>query len=284
MSQLSIGEEAPDFELQDADGRSYRLSKALTLHASFDKGLDADYARGDKTCYLQQGAKLVPAKPNEDVKPAADAGRFGGALYFPRKGTTRPSFKDAGVLGYNATSWSASVSVWLRIDPDRDLEPGYCDPIQIIGDDGKKGYIFLEWSKDEKPRLFRYAVRPLLHIWNPKNQPWHEIPADKKPAVEVARAPFSREQWTHVVFTLENINDKAKPPVGRLYLNGKLQGSIEKWDLTFDWDPAKVLLVLGASYVGHMDDLAVFDRALTHQEVDVVYRLKNGIRELRPSG
>ena len=30
MSQLSIGEEAPDFELQDAGGRSYRLSKALT--------------------------------------------------------------------------------------------------------------------------------------------------------------------------------------------------------------------------------------------------------------
>src|SRR5438270_857503 len=131
-----------------------RLSKALTLHASFDKGLDADYARGDKTCYLQQGAKLVPAKPNEDVKPAADAGRFGGALYFPRKGTTRPSFKDGGVLGYNTKSWSASVSAWLRIDPDRDLEPGYCDPIQITGDDNKKGYIFLEWSRDEKPRLF----------------------------------------------------------------------------------------------------------------------------------
>ena len=25
-----------------------KLSRALTLHASFDKGLDADYARGDK--------------------------------------------------------------------------------------------------------------------------------------------------------------------------------------------------------------------------------------------
>src|SRR5439155_27070966 len=160
------------------------------------------------------------------------------------------------------------------------LEPGYCDPIQITGDDNKKGYIFLEWSRDEKPRLFRYALRPLFHIWNPKNQQWADIPADKKPMVEVARAPFSREQWTHVVFTLENINDKAKPPVGRLYLNGKLQGSIEKWDLTFDWDPAKVLLVLGANYVGHMDDLAVFDRALTDKEVDAVYGLKNGIREL----
>src|SRR5262249_52452252 len=101
----------------DAEARA-KLFQSLTLHASFDKGLDADYARADKTCYVQQGANLAPARPNEDVKPAADAGRFGGALHFPRKGTTRPSFKDGGMLGYNAKSWSASVSAWLRIDPD----------------------------------------------------------------------------------------------------------------------------------------------------------------------
>jgi hypothetical protein len=43
-----------------------------------------------------------------------------------------------------------------------------------------------------------------------------------------------------------------------------------------------VLLVLGANYVGHMDDLAVFDRPLTEIEVDQVYGLKKGIRELYP--
>jgi hypothetical protein len=84
------------------------------------------------------------------------------------------------------------------------------------------------------------------------------------------------------VFTLENINDKTKPPVGKLYINGKLQGTIEKWDLRFEWDPAKVLLVLGAAYVGHMDDLAVFDRPLTDVEVDRVYWFKNGVRDLYP--
>lgn len=259
-----------------------KLSRALTLHASFDHGLDADFSRGDKKCYVQQGQKLVPATLNEDVKLAADAGRFGGALHFPRKGTYRPSFEDGGVLGYNGKSWSASVSVWLRLNPDQDLQPGYCDPVQIIGDDNKKGYIFLEWSKDETPRYFRYAIRPLFHIWNPKNVQWADIPFEQRPMVQVARAPFSREQWTHVVFTLENINDKTKPPVGKLYLNGRLQGAIERWNMTFDWDPARVLLVLGASYVGYMDDLAVFDRPLTDVEVDRIHGLKNGIRALYP--
>ena len=209
------------------------------------------------------------------------AGRFGGALHFPKKGTYRPSFKDGGGLGYNAKSWSASVSAWLRLNPDQDLEPGYCDPIQIIGDDNKKGYIFLEWSKDETPRYFRYAIRPLFPIWNPNNIAWDQIPFEKRPMVQVERAPFSREAWTHAVFTLENVNDKSKSQVGRLYLNGMLQGQIEKWDLTFGWDLNRVLLVLGASYVGHMDDLAVFNRAVTDDEVKLLYAFKQGVRELR---
>ncbi|MSQ97235.1 MAG: hypothetical protein EXR98_22150, partial [Gemmataceae bacterium] len=97
-----------------------KLSRALTLHASFDKSLVADFSRGDKKCYVQQGKTLVAAKPNDDVKLAADAGRFGGAIHFPKKGTYRPSFKDGGVLGYNAKSWNASVSAWLTrrlVDP-----------------------------------------------------------------------------------------------------------------------------------------------------------------------
>jgi hypothetical protein len=257
------------------------LSRALTLHASFDSGLDADFSRGDKACYVLQGRELVGAAPTAEVRLAPAEGKFGGGLHFTKKNNFRPAYKDAGVLGYNDKSWSATVSVWLRLSPDQDLEPGYCDPVQIVGDDSKKGFIFLEWSKDETPRYFRYAIRPLFEIWNPTNVQWDQIPFDKRPMVQVANAPFSRERWTHAVFTLENVNDKTKPQSGRLYLNGDLQGAIEKWDLTFGWDPSRVLLVLGASYVGHMDDLAVFSRSLAPQEVKQLYGLAQGVRELR---
>jgi len=43
-----------------------------------------------------------------------------------------------------------------------------------------------------------------------------------------------------------------------------------------------VQLVLGASYVGHLDDLAVFNRALTDAEVKILNGLKGGVRELHP--
>ncbi|HQX54121.1 MAG TPA: LamG domain-containing protein, partial [Planctomycetaceae bacterium] len=230
--------------------------------------------------YVKNGAELHRPEANEDAKLVPEVGRFGGALHFTKKSGFQPAFRDSGVLGYNDGNWSTTVSVWLRLNPDLDLEPGYCDPIQIVGDDGKKGFIFLEFSKDETPRFFRYAIRPLFQIWNPTNVAWADIPFDKRPMVQVERPRFSREAWTHVVFTLENVNNESATRAGRLYLNGELQGAIENWDLTFGWDPSQVLLVLGASYVGHMDDLAVFNRVLSPEEVKQIYSLKNGVRDL----
>ena len=256
------------------------LGRALTLHAPFDTDFNATFSRGEKTCYYRLGKETVLAQPNDELKLVPGAGRFGGCLHFTKKGKSNPQFKGADVLNYNDKNWSATVSVWLRLDPDKDLAPGYCDPVQIVGDDGKKGFIFLEWSKDETPRYFRYAIRPLIHIWNPTGAQWGDLPAEKRPAVQVARAPFSRDAWTHAVFTVENLNDKSKKPSGKLYLNGQFQGAIEGWDLSLGWDPTKVLLVLGASYVGHLDDLAVFNRPLTDAEVKLLHGLKNGVREL----
>ena len=257
------------------------LKSSLVFHASFDSILNADFSKGDTTAVIKKGKEFVPCVFNDDVKLDATGGKFGGCLHFPKKGVTRPQFSGVNVLGYNDKSWSATVSVWLRLTPDEDLEPGYCDPVQIVGDDTKKGFIFLEWSKNEAPRFFRYAIRPLSQIWNPTNVQWDEIPFDKRPMVQIANAPFRRDVWTHAVFTLDRINDQAAKPSGSLYLNGQLQGRITGWDLTFDWKPESVALVLGAAYVGHLDDLAVFDRALSDDEVKQVFQLERGIASLR---
>ncbi|WP_437222072.1 LamG-like jellyroll fold domain-containing protein [Planctomicrobium sp. SH661] len=144
----------------------------------------------------------------------------------------------------------------------------------------KKGFVFLEWSKDETPRRFRYAMRPLFPIWNPMNLKWDEIPVHKRPMVEVENAPFSSDLWTHVVFTVSNANDKSRRQSGRLYLNGDVIADIEEWDLTFGWDPQQTRLVLGASFIGHMDDLSVFDRSLDEFEVKQLYKLENGVADL----
>lgn len=258
------------------------LRESLTLHASFDATLDADFSRGDPKAH-QAGSspKGQPAVPMADViQIAPGEGKFGGALHVTRKNPFRPYFKGPGILDYKAANWSGSVSLWLRLTPDEDLEPGYCDPVQIVGGDNKKGFIFLEWSRDETPREFRFAIRPRLELWNPQNKDWAKMTDAERPAVNLKRTPFSRSKWTHALFTFDQLN-AGKAGTGKLYLDGKLQGTIKDWDLTLGWEPDKVQLVLASAYVGYMDDLAVFNRALTEAEVAQVFELKNGIKDLR---
>ena len=258
------------------------LRDALTHHVSFDTKMDADFSRGDPKVYSQgttpKGQPVVEQK--DVIKLAPGEGKFGGALHFTKKNPFRPYWKNAGILDYKPSNWSGSVSIWLRLTPDEDLEPGYCDPVQIVGGDNTKGFMFLEWSKDEKPREFRYAIRPLNEIWNPQKKDWGKMTDAERPAVNLKTAPFSRTKWTHAVFTFDRLNS-GKAGVGKLYLDGKLMGTIKDWDLTLKWEPEKVQLVLGAAYVGYMDDLAVFNRALTEAEVKQIHALKNGIKDLR---
>jgi hypothetical protein len=84
-----------------------------------------------------------------------------------------------------------------------------------------------------------------------------------------------------VVFTLQGVNDPSRPQIGTLFIDGRLQGSIEGWNLEFAWDPAQVAIVLGAAYVGRMDDLAVFDRTLGEADVRTLFALPGGVGDLR---
>ena len=258
------------------------LRDALTFHAPFDTTLDAAFSCGDAKVYTAgntpKGQPVVEAK--DVIKLAPGEGKFGGALHVTQENPFRPYYKGPGVLDYKQASWSGSVSIWLRLTPDEDLAPGYCDPVQIVGGDNKKGFIFLEWSKDETPREFRYAILPLFEIWNPQNKDWAKMSDAERPMVKLDRVPFSRTKWTHVVFTFDRLNT-GKSGSGTLYVDGKAEKTLNGWDLTLGWEADKVQLVLAAAYVGHMDDLAVFNRALTDAEVAQLHGLKNGIEDLR---
>ena len=169
----------------------------------------------------------------------------------------------------------------VRLDPDRDLAPGYCDPVQITERAWNDAAFFVDFTKDDSPRHFRLGVFSDLGFWNPSGRKWEEVPATERPLAIVERPPFGSDRWTHVAFTFEAINSDAREAVARFYLDGKPAGEIKGRRQVFTWDPAKARILLGLAYVGLFDDLAVFDRSLTAEEIQTILRLDQGIRSLR---
>jgi hypothetical protein len=208
------------------------------------------------------------------------AGRFGGALRFERKIDELVAYRADGNVGYLKGRWGGTVSYWLRVSPDEDLAPGYCDTLQITSKDWNDASFFNDFTKDEKPREFRLGAFADRSVWDPSQRDWDKIPSGEKPLVTLKRTPFSRDRWTHVVFTWDNYNTGKKNGITRFYLDGQLVGELPLSQQTYTWDAEKGLIMLGLGYTGWMDDLAIFNRPLSQKEVTRLHRLPRGIQSL----
>lgn len=264
------------------------LARALTFHASFDHGVEADFAAGERGLrHAPAMDKRAEAKsglpPTGEVQLAEGAGRFGNALRFTRRQSPLVFFPAARNLGYQTNRWSGTVSLWLSVDPQADLEMGFCDPVQITPRAWNDAAFFVEFEKRTNDIPFRLGAYSDFAVWNPQNRKWEEIPAADKPLVAAPLpTPFARDRWTHVVFTFENFNTGHPDGLARLYLDGRPVATVGFRQQTFTWDESQAALMLGLGYIGLMDELAVFNRALTPEEVRWLHALPKGVSELHP--
>lgn len=270
-----------------ADEGTKSLRDSLLFHAAFDGGTEADYAVGDASLYTvvsrneaERSEDVRAGLQRDDVTIAKNQGRYGDALEFGKKSGPMLFYKAAENMGFSEKDWSGTVSFWLSLDPDEDLEPGYCDPIQITDKSALDASIFVEFSKDHMPRRFRLAVCPEFKQWNPDDREWESIPVAERPLVEVQNPPFDHGKWTHVAVTFDNFNSGKDNAVAKLYLNGQLQGTVKNRNQHYVWDESKARIKLGLAYIGLYDDLAVFDRPLNAEEIQTLYKLDGGVKSL----
>lgn len=261
------------------------LRDALTFHASFDTTADADFAHGDRRIYTAPDRNkrdlATTGLPSQDlVRLAPGEGRFGAAIEFRKKMTPLVLFRGPENLGYRSTGWDGAVSFWMRLDPDKDLPPGYCDPFQIYAQSWTDGNLFVEFTKDHSPRHFRFGIMAETKLWNPHNRKYEEMPDAERPIVPLHRPPFRRDRWTHVLVTFAHINSCSPDGRGTLYLDGEKIGTFAGWNNLFNWQPEKSVLTLGFNYVGFLDDFAIFNRELSDADARTIFSLPRGIADL----
>ena len=265
--------------------QQHPLREALTFHASFDGGADAAYAAGDPSLYWassfkerQKGAKGLP--PGGEIRTAAGAGRYGDALRFTARKSPVVFFQGAENMPYRKENWSGTVSFWLSVDPEGELEPGFCDPVQITPRAWNDAAFFVEFEKRPEAIPFRLGVYADFNVWNPTRREFAKIPPDERPLITVEKPPFGRGRWTHVLFTFERFNTGKPDADVRLYLNGREAGSLGARQQTLTWDPGETTIALGLGYIGLLDDLSIFNRVLTEDEIRILHALESGVSGL----
>jgi hypothetical protein len=273
----------------DAGGGADRIEatvtrESVTFYASFDKNLEADFGGGPKSLRTRYGALNNPAAfrfedgyPQQVFRVAPQAGVHGGALealdILPDTG--RIFFPAEGNLPYDPNGWSGTVSFWIKTNPDTMLKTRYCDPIQITQKGAGNGGLWIDFP-DSSPRDLR------LGAFQSEGEGRERIPESdpNPPLVVVSPIGFKETDWHHILFVWTDFDSEQDNAKATLYIDGKPQGSIGDRNITMDWDITRTGIYVAVGYIGLLDELAIFDRPLTEDEIALLAAEPNAVAAL----
>ncbi|TVQ66534.1 MAG: hypothetical protein EA360_05520 [Balneolaceae bacterium] len=264
------------------------LQECITFFASFDQDLGADYAFGNNQLFTSPSWSLrgeaVPLDsltfPGQ-LEIHRGEGRYRDALWIDSRYEPVFFYEGENNFHLSETVFAGTLSFWLRLDPDVTLHPGFSDPVQITSRSWNDGALFVDFT-DRIPREFRFAIFPDRTVWDPLNLEWDDVPENQRPMIGIRNHPFSMDTWTHVAIAFENFNSGKPDGIVKTYLNGVFTGSLSEREMTFSWNPSEVKIWIGYNYRGYLDELILFNRSLTAEEVMKLYSLENGISDLLP--
>lgn len=247
------------------------LGKSLSFAATFDNGLDADFARGNGQLFSSRTLDRKIIDPALDpIKLSRVSGGIGSGKML-RFEAGRKNFLFYQVRdNFNYQSdrpWSGTISYWLKLSPDIDLPDQFVDPLQITQKAWNDAAFWNDFTKDDRPRKFRLGILADLKIWNPENRDFDKMPDSEKPAVILKNPPFQQNRWVNVTISFSNFNSGKDNGRAALYLDGELKGEIKGRDQRLSWDIDKAAILIGINYAGGFDNLLIFDRELHPSEI-----------------
>lgn len=255
-------------------GDDAALKKAVTFYASFDESLQPEVGVGAiKTRF---GDPKDPKKfifedgYNKDIyKIAKGKGVAGGGCLeatdvLPNRG--RFFYPVKGNLAFKKGGWGGALSMWINMDPQA-LKLQFCDPVQITQKGAGDGGIWFDFN-DAKPRDLRMGVFPAV----PKGKVGAKESDADAPMVWVKRVAFKSGEWRHIVLSWSNFDTGKPNAVATLYIDGKKMGDVKDRAIAMDWDVEKAGVYTAVGYTGFLDEMALFNRALTQDEVTALFK------------
>lgn len=260
-----------------ADADETALRKAVSLYASFDDAVKMDFGIGEavpgtRSVDPDDKKKFVFDKGFDPkyFRIAKDKGISGsclevvdlpprsGRLYFPAKGNVAYR-KDGG--------WGGAFSVWVNTDPNKSLKTPFSDPVLITQKGLNNGSIWAHFN-DARPRSLQAGTYPSI----PDGQ--EPVPEEdpKAPLTRLPNVPFKAGEWHHIVFSWDRFNTGKKDGTHTLYIDGKKIGQLSASEVGMDWDIERTRVYFAVNFIGLLDELAVFNRPLTADEVALLHQ------------
>jgi hypothetical protein len=261
------------------------LAKALTLYASFDEQVAADFGGGALSLSTRfnhptEKGKFTyePGFSSKAFRIAKGQGIHGGALeaadVLPNNG--RIFFPAKGNIAFKKGGWGGAVSVWIKTDADKLLKTPFCDPVQITQKGANNGGIWFDFN-NAKPRDLRMGTFSSV----PDGQKGIGEDDPKAPMVRVRAIGLKQTEWHHIVLSWDGFDAEGVTAVAKLFIDGTGIGTI-RGKIAMDWDLDKTGIYIAVNYIGLLDELGIFNRPLTDAEVTGLHQHPGTLSKLKP--
>ncbi len=254
------------------------LLRDVTFYASFDAAVEGDFGGGELSLSTRSNSKTEKGAfvfekgfPASAFRIAQGKGISGGALeavdVLPDNG--RIFFPAKGNIAYRKGGWGATLSMWVNHDPDTQLKTGFCDPVQITHKGAGNGGLWFDFNDAKPNRNLRMGAFPAVPEGK---QPIKESREAFSPMMWIDRPGLKVGEWHHVALVWRNLDTGRNDGRASLYIDGKLMGEVrdKAYPLSMDWDMDKVGIYIAVSYIGLIDEFALFNRPLTDEELGLI--------------
>jgi hypothetical protein len=262
------------------------LRKAVSLYASFDDEVRADFGGGKlhfstRRNHPTEKGKFAFSKDfdSKAFRIAKTQGKSGGALeaidVLPSNG--RIFFPAKDNIAFAKGGWGGAVSMWINTDADKLLKTSFCDPVQITQKGANNGGIWFDFNNAKPQRDLRMGVFPAV----PDGQKGAAESDADAPMVRVPGVGFKEGDWHHIVLSWRNFDTGKADAEAILYIDGKRIGAVKDRAIAMDWDIDKAGIYVAVNFIGLVDEFAVFNRPLTAEEVRRLHTQPNVLAGLR---
>lgn len=229
------------------------LREHVLFFSNFEEGVDALDSEGEPL------ANFDTANTNH----IDSGGAYDGFLQF-NTGSGALSYNAKDNFPYKANqAWSGSVAFWLNVNT-AEFEADYPEPFHI----GKRvsgdfpwddAVIFIDFKKSEN--ALRFGCYP-----DKKQEISDQMVADRLITVP---ANWKGDKWHHIAMTWTNFNSGKADATWSLYIDGELKGSKGPIEQKVTWDiENQVVRFNHYRFPGKIDEIAIFSKALTKDEVE----------------
>ena len=266
------------------DGLRDRVLGAMVMMSTFDDVTDLNLSSGEG--FIWTGESLADARDyrnilqherRSDVSIAEGAGRInkreqpGDSLRFRNVAPKVLFYKGEDFRNQQnpqPPDWSVTIACWIRVDLSQQAANRSSFPLQLTQPVSSGPTVSIQFTTNDDDPSMRLVAN--------KKSP--ETATAANVLVRVKRPPVSETKWMHVALTIEHANtDNQIPGAATLFVDGRRMGRGEM-GFPMNCDLSVASLVLGHQFIGDLDDLYVFGRSLSTQEIRWLYEQPSGAR------